>query len=409
MRRALVLSAETPSAVAAVRALHHAGFEVAVLSESLFSPAAASWRCAFSLRVGAWGSEDLVSHVLDTDAGLVVPVSEGDLLRLAPVRQSVERLCPVLAPPREVLDALLDKHGVGRVARDVGAELGAQSGADRITGPDEIVLPAGEGVGATSDADFPLVAKPRRSRALLPDGTIWGDSARFCEDGYDLREAHRDFAAGGQDTLAQRPVYGAAILVSLLLDDEGAPLVTFVHRRLRQAQPEGGPSACAVSHAPSPEIVEPVLAVARRLGVRGAPVQFELVVPDVGPPVLLDVNPRPWGTLGLAHDAGADLIGVAARRAVGEPPVEAPPELSACGSYEVGVVRHYLPFEVRHAWSVLSRGPRGGFEGAWPASRLRALLAWGYLPADALVFRPDDPLPAFADAVNLVRRALASK
>lgn len=399
MRRALVLSAEIPAAVAVVRSLHGAGFEVAALAESLFSPAAASWRCTLPLRVGEWGSEDLVSHVLDTDADLVVPVSEGDLLKLAPVRQSVERLCPVLAPPREVLDVLLDKHATGSAARAVGERLGG----DALTGPDEVLIPAGQRVGDTSEEDFPLVAKPRRSRALLEDGRIWADTARFCSDGYDLREAHREFAEGRQDTLAQRPVYGVPLLVSLLLDDAGEPVVVFVHRRLRQSQPEGGPSACAVSHPPSPEIVRPVVELARELGVRGVPVQFEMLVPDVGAPVLLDVNPRPWGTLGLALAAGADLYGTAARMALGDPRPTWTPE------YEVGVVRHYLPFEVRHALAVFFRGPAEGFEGDWPANRLAACLRWGFLPHEALVFQPEDPLPGFADALNIARRAIRGR
>jgi hypothetical protein len=398
MRRALVLSAETPSAVAVVRSLHAAGFEVAALAESLVSPAAASWRCALPLRVGVWSAEDLVTHVLDTDADLVVPVTEGDLLRLAPVRTSVERLCPVLAPPARALDALLDKHRVGVAARAVGA----RREGDELTGADEIVLPAGEKVGESSEGDFPLVAKPRRSRSMLPDGSVWGMSARFCADAYDLREAHREFAAGGQDTLAQRPVYGAPLLVSVFLDHDDVLRGAFVHRRLRQAQPEGGPSACAISHAAHRRIVDPVVELARELDARGAPVQFELVVPDAGPPVLLDVNPRPWGTLGLALAAGADLYGRAARAALGEALDDAIDPLA----YEVGVARHYLPFEVRHALAVLLRGPQKGFEGSWPSSRLAAALQWGALPGAGLVFQPGDPLPALADALHLVRRAV---
>ena len=33
----------------------------------------------------------------------------------------------------------------------------------------------------------------------------------------------------------------------VLLHDDGRPALWFVHRRLRQARPEGGPSACAIS------------------------------------------------------------------------------------------------------------------------------------------------------------------
>ena len=387
-----MLSAETPSAVATVRSLHEAGFEVTVLAEHAFSPAGASWRCGQSLRVGVWSSAELVSHVLDTDADVVVPVTEGDLLRLAPVRTSVERLAPVVAPSRESLGIATDKMLMGRLAREMGD--------DRITGPQEAVLVVGDKVGETDPADFPLVAKPRRSRALLDDGTVWGDSARFCADVTDLREAYREFGEGGQDTLVQRPTHGEALLVSVLLGDDGAPALTFVHRRLRQARPEGGPSACAVSHAPRPELVEPAVELARKLEITGAPVQFEFVLPEAGPAVLLDVNPRPWGTLGLALAAGVNFVGWAARHALGDPLPAAPP------AYDVGMVRHYLPFEVRHALAVVLGGPRGGYDGPWPASRLGAALTVGFLPGRALVFQPGDPLPALFDAVSVVRRAL---
>ena len=37
---------------------------------------------------------------------------------------------------------------------------------------------------------------------------------------------------------------------------------------------------------------------------------------------------------------------------------------------------------------------------------LGAVLSAGFLPNRALVFRPDDPLPALADAVHVVRRLL---
>ncbi len=390
--RALVLSAETPSAVAVVRALHGAGFEVAALAESLVSPAAASWRCALPQRVGRWGGEDLVSIILDLDAEVVVPVSEADLLRLAPVRVSVERLAPVVAPRREVLDTVLDKLATGRAARDLADR--------RIAAPDEMVLRHGDSVGDSDEGDFPLVAKPRRSRHRLDDGTIWGDTARHCADPYDLREAHRAFALGAQDTLVQRPVHGDALLASVLLHADGTPALWFVHRRVRQARPEGGPSACAVSHAPSPEILEPTVALAQSLGVHGVPIQFEYVLDDAGLLVLLDVNPRPWGTLGLALDAGVDFYGVAARHAMGADLPATPPE------YRVGLVRRYLPFEARHALAVASGSRRAGYAGPWPSGGPLALLRAGFLPGDALVFRSDDPLPAFADMAHHARRAL---
>ncbi len=45
MSRALVLSAETPSACATVRSLHAVGLEVTALAADFLSPAGLSWRC----------------------------------------------------------------------------------------------------------------------------------------------------------------------------------------------------------------------------------------------------------------------------------------------------------------------------------------------------------------------------
>ncbi len=392
MTRALVLSGETPSAVATVRALHGRGFEVAVLAEHFFSPAAASWRCARALRCGAWRSGDLVDLVLASDADVVVPATESDLLRLGPVRDAVERVARVVAPPPDVLERALDKFETGRLARELGDP--------RVTAPVEVRLERFERVQDLDPSDFPVVAKPRRSRTLLPDGTVWGGSAAFCSDRFELRDAHGHFGEGGQETLVQRQVHGAALLVSLLLHDDGAPAQVFVHRRLRQALPEGGPSACAVSHAPSPAIVEPSVALARALGLVGVPAQFEYVVPESGPAVLLDVNPRPWGTLALAVDAGVDFFGTAARHALGAELPRTPP------AYEVGLVRHYLPFELRRLFALTFRDVPAGYAGPVPEGGVGAWLSWAHAPGGGLVFRLDDPLAGFADAVNVARRAL---
>ena len=54
MRRVLLLSGETPSACAVVRALHAAGFRVTVLAESFLSPAGLSWRCDRADTGGGW-------------------------------------------------------------------------------------------------------------------------------------------------------------------------------------------------------------------------------------------------------------------------------------------------------------------------------------------------------------------
>lgn len=389
MKRALVLSAETPSACATVRGLHDADFEVVVLAEGLLSPAAASWRASRARRVGVWEPDELPRLVREVAPDVVVPVTEGDLLRLGPVRAEVEDVAPVVAPAPDVLLRATDKVAMLAVAAELD-----------IAVPEQVVYAPDDEVGDIGAADLPVVVKPARSRVLLRDGTVWGETASWAVDPFDVRAAHREFKKAGVATVVQRPVRGTPILASVLVREDGEASLWFVHRRVRQARPEGGPSACALSHPPEPRFVERAVELAHETGITNVPVQFEYVVPDDGEPVLLDVNPRPWGTLGLALDCGVNFYGMAARHALGEA-LPAPPP-----AYREGVARHYLPFELRYVWAVVFSERPEGYTGVWPKSKLDTLLGWGYLPTEGLVGRLDDPLPALADALRLVARAV---
>ncbi len=386
--KALVLSAETPSACAVVRGLHAVGFEVTTLSESWFSPAGLSRCCAHARDVGVWKSEDLARLAGEIAADVVVPVTEGDLARLAPVRERVALRSRIVAPTPESVDEATDKAFTGKAAEALG-----------ISVPPQWILGAKDDPAAAAPAPFPLIAKPARSRVLRPDGTVAGGTARYVADLATLRVVHAAHAALGLDTIMQTVVRGDAVLASVLVREDGAPSLVFVHRRVREARPDGGPSACAVSVDPEPRFVEPAVNLARALGIVGVPAQFEFRVDAIGAPVLLDVNPRPWGTLGLALDCGVNFYGLAARHVAGDALPAPPPP------YRAGVARHYLPFELLRAWTVCFGHPAPGYPGPWP-DKWAAAVEWAFLPHEGLVGKLDDPLPALGDVVRLASRAL---
>lgn len=387
MTRALVLSAETPAALAVVRSLHRAHFEVAVLAESPLSPAALSWRSAVTHRPSDRTSAALPGLVRDLGADLVVPATEADLLRLAPVRDELG--VSVVAPSAEALDVVLDKGRVAAAARACG-----------VRTPDEVRLTDAGSVDPPGG--WPAVAKPAASRALQADGGgVWAGTATFVAGPDQLAEVRAEHTAAGLDTLLQEVVVGDARLASVLLDHDGELVASFVHRRVRQMRPEGGPSACAESVEPDPVLVDPAVRLARSVGVLGAPVQMEFKVPEGGEPVLLDVNPRPWGSLALAADCGVPFYAWAACMALGERPSTTP------GRYRVGVRRSRLPFELRRLLAVWFGGPRPGYDGPWPG-RGRALADFVFASGSGMVLRLDDPLPALGDLLLSGARALRS-
>src|SRR5439155_25387070 len=91
-----------------------------------------------------------------------------------------------------------------------------------------------------------------------------------------------------------------------LLTDRGRPLARFAHRRLREKPPWGGVSVLSEAIAPDPELLagsERLLAELALTGV--AMVEFRRA--PGGPAYLMEVNPRLWGSLQLAIDAGVDF------------------------------------------------------------------------------------------------------
>lgn len=388
MRRVLLLSAETPSAVALVRGLHDADLRAEVLARSRLSPAGLSWRCHRADVVGRWDGAALLQRITSDAPDLVLPVTEEDLAYLAPVRAAVEERVPVLAPAAAVLERATDKvDGIAAVA------------AAGVAVPEQWVLRADDD-GASLPADaFPLVAKPGRSRVLTDDGTVAGGTAGYVVDRAALARVRAEHRAAGLATVVQPPLAGHAEGVALLLDPDGRLVAQFCHRRVRELHPEGGPSACAVSIAPRAALVDAAVAAARALGLVGVPAQFEFrVTPDRGD-VLLDVNPRPWGTLGLARAAGVNFYGTAIQARLGGAWPDAPPD------YATGVFRHVGSFEIRRSLRALFGRPQAGYTGPWPTA-LDALTSWIVPPWQGLVGTLDDPLPALGDALRLIAAAV---
>jgi predicted ATP-grasp superfamily ATP-dependent carboligase len=125
------------------------------------------------------------------------------------------------------------------------------------------------------------------------------------------------------------------------LFNQGKVRATFMHRRIREYPVTGGPSTTAES-VYDPELKALGLRLLEALNWHGvAMVEFKKDSRDGGF-TLLEINPKFWGSLGLAIASGVDFPYLAARMAV-EGDVE------PVSDYRVGVrFRWPLPDDVLH-------------------------------------------------------------
>jgi predicted ATP-grasp superfamily ATP-dependent carboligase len=161
--------------------------------------------------------------------------------------------------------------------------------------------------------------------------------------------------------LQQRiPAEGQAVGVSLLYDRDGRCRAVFCHRRLRQYPVTGGPSTSRVSvaHEEVAGVVEQSRRLLEALGWRGVAMVEWKQDPATGEFMLIEINPRFWGSLELAVRSGVDFATLYARAAAGLGLPEAWPV------YRNGVIcRWMIPGELlRYAGeSSAQREPIGAF------------------------------------------------
>jgi protein-tyrosine-phosphatase/predicted ATP-grasp superfamily ATP-dependent carboligase len=221
---------------------------------------------------------------------LIVPATEASLLMLRWLPENDPLRLKAVIPNNECLDNALDKERTWRAARSLG-----------IPVPDSIFIESLEGVPSASP--FPLVLKPIWSKVVL-NGRIVTLSAAIVDNDRDRRK-HLNAWLPYVPVQQQMYVRGRGVGVEFLYN-RGRKVWHFAHERIHEFPLTGGGSTYRRSITPSSELLaasEKLLNAFQWHGV--AMIEYK-VKPD-GTFCLLEINPRLWGSLALAVDAGVDF------------------------------------------------------------------------------------------------------
>ncbi|HEX8571496.1 MAG TPA: ATP-grasp domain-containing protein [Allosphingosinicella sp.] len=237
---------------------------------------------------------------------------------------------------------------------------------------------------------LPLLLKPRASYALGDVATK--RSAIVVRDADSLE---RELSSGAWDGCVAESFFAGEGVGLSVLARGGRVVFAYQHRRLRESS-ETGASTRRVSERVDPDLlaaVEPMAAAARLDGVA----MFEFRVDrSRGRHVLLEVNPRFWGSLPLAVATGADFPALWWDLAVHG--------RSGTGAYAAGIAKADLTGEFNR---VVDR-----FEEAQGLGRLRSAAAGLATALGLLIARDgadswaaDDPAPWSDERRTLAKRA----
>lgn len=294
--RVLLLGDDLRAFLAIARSLGRRGVEVHAAPSDFSSPALKSRYIAAAHRLPPypldpekWESA-LARLIADYHFCKVVPTSDSGLFMLRHHADALGRERIGIAN-EEALAVFSDKANTRALAERHGVEVAL----GRLLGRGEPAL------GLAAALGLPLVLKPRASYVL-------GDIAtkRSALVVRDPAELDRQLRSGAWDGCVAESFFpGVGVGLSVLARD-GRILLAYQHRRLHESS-ETGASTKRVSETADPALLadaQTLAAAARLDGV--AMFEFRLDRGS-GRHVLLEVNPRFWGSLPLAVAAGADF------------------------------------------------------------------------------------------------------
>ncbi|MBI1749139.1 MAG: ATP-grasp domain-containing protein [Acidobacteria bacterium] len=354
----LLLDGNSLASLAFTRSLGRAGIHVTVADPALDAPVRHSRYCARYLQYPSpldhpeAFREWLFHEAANGGHGLLIGTTDYTLPLLDEWREALSAHLRVALPARDAFRRAYDKAATLELAREAGLAIP----------PTHLPRSMEELERLAAGSRWPLVIKPRSSVLASQQRR----SAAGVEYAWNAEELRQRYAAVHEKSpwpMVQEYVSGAGAGCFFLIRD-ACVLAQFQHLRIRDKNPTGSGSCLRLSVPPDEALMASSERLLRGMGWDGlAMVEFK--VDADGMAYLMEVNPRPWGSMQLAVEAGVDFPLLWYRVWTGAP-VE--PVLN----YQSGILCRYLVGDLKHLESVLN-GPPPGWRLPYP-KRLPTLL-----------------------------------
>lgn len=328
MIKVLITNARQRKTLAAIRSLGEKGIEVVACDEYKLAPAFYSKYCdKWKLYPGPkkypnlfrdWLYKEVKSNKYD----ILIPMDDDVIENVLEIKEKLSKY--IIVP-------LVDKDKYF-LARD-------KANTINIALNKKIPCPKTFFVSDISDLEyclkelsFPVVIKPRRSSGSR--GIIY---ARNKEELYSgVSNISKLF--GWPIIQEYIPPGGAAYGVEMLFNKNSELEALFMHKRLREFPPTGGPSTFRESIY-EPELADMAIKLMKSIAWYGvAMVEFK-VDPRDNIPKLMEINPRFWGSLALAIYSGVDFPYFLVKIALGE-------KISPINDYKRGLKCRWLEGDI---------------------------------------------------------------
>jgi predicted ATP-grasp superfamily ATP-dependent carboligase len=326
---------------------------------------------------------DVNRYCREFDTDSVFPTSEAAIMACSRYRNELARI-PII-PQEQEIETLFSKARTLGIAQSLG-----------IAVPKTVHITQTSSL-ATSPIGlrFPVVIKSESSEVMLSKRAATSEKTTYVANENDLRRECESRLAKGQSVLLQEFIDGYGVGISGLFA-EGRPVALLGHRRIRESDPLGGPSAVAETIELEPRLLHATTTLLAAIGFTGPAMTEYKVDRRTGQAYLMEINGRFWGTVLLAPVAGLDLPYLYWKMLNG---IDIWPE-ETC--YRVGVRGRYLVGDTKCLFLSLKGKPKN-----WPgefAKRGSAIRSYLRSFVDErttdLLLTRDDPMPFVARLIQ---------
>jgi predicted ATP-grasp superfamily ATP-dependent carboligase len=298
LARILVLDGHSAAALAVTRSAGRSGHWVAVgANGGLFAAAKLSRYCRSTLDYPVSTNDPaafvqaVLEFVRDQKIELVIPGTDWTLQPLSAERARFEGVCRVALPPAHALELVSDKFKTIERAQNLGVR-----------------VPSSQLVSSESDLpiwanNFPVVVKDRFSVRWNTGNAVLG-GVTYAYSTNDLKAKITERLAAAGDVLMQEFVAGTGIGFSCFAAN-GQAYLPFQWERVREVDPRGSASSARKSVPLDAALVAASVKLVMEMEFSGLAMVEYKRTPD-GRLVLMEINGRPWGSIGLPIACGID-------------------------------------------------------------------------------------------------------
>lgn len=223
---------------------------------------------------------------------LVIPVTDWTLGPISKQRDRFVGLCSVALPPNLAFSGVSDKHHTIKLAESLG-----------IGVPRTLLIESTHDLAQLQGMNFPAVVKDRFSVRWTGDQAVLG-LVTYAYSADELNEIVAERLRTAGDTLVQEFVPGVGVGFSCFIAGGNVSL-PFQWQRIREVDPRGSGSCARKSLPLDSTLASQSARIITDMEFEGvAMVEYKRT--NEGQLILMEINGRPWGSIGLPIACGID-------------------------------------------------------------------------------------------------------